>query len=128
MKFINVIRNGDFVRLKTLSQLEDEFGLPQKGGIVGSLFFGDRNNLRNNLSSAFLIHKNAREELGNVLRIKRVENAKLSDSIFFHAENNGISYDYEDTEVVFEKQIVDAVLINGTWHQVNEDLNNLSLE
>ena len=125
MKFINVIREGDFVRLKTLSQLEDEFGLPQKGGIVGSLFFGDRNNL----SSAFLVYKNAREELGNVLRIKRVENAKLSDSIFFHAENNGISYDYEDTDdVVFEKQIVDAVLINGTWHQVNEDLNNLSLE
>ncbi len=33
-----------------------------------------------------------------------------SDAIFFYAENNGISYDYEDIEdVVFEKQIVDAV-------------------
>lgn len=49
-----------------------------------------------------------------------------SDAIFFHAENNGISYDYEDIEdVVFEKQIVDAVLINGRWYQADTDLNIL---
>ena len=49
-----------------------------------------------------------------------------SDAIFFYAENNGISYDYEDIEdVVFEKQIVDAVLINGRWHQADTDLNIL---
>lgn len=122
MKFINVIREGDFVRLKTLSQLEKEFGKAQKGGAIGSLFFGDRENL----DSAFFIYENVKEELGNVLRIKRVENAELSDSIFFHAENNGISYGYEDSEdVVFEKQIVDAVLINGRWHQADTDLNIL---
>ena len=122
MKFINVIREGDFVRLKTLSQLEKEFGKSQEGGAIGSLFFGDRENL----DSAFFIYENVIEELGNVLRIKRVENAKLSDSIFFHAENNGISDDYEDSEdIVFEKQIVDAVLINGRWHQADTDLNIL---
>ena len=49
-----------------------------------------------------------------------------SDVIFFYAENNGISYDYEDIEdVVFEKQIVDAVLINGRWYQADTDLNIL---
>ena len=49
-----------------------------------------------------------------------------SDAIFFYAENNGISYDYEDIEdVVFEKQIVDAVLINGRWHQADTELNIL---
>lgn len=49
-----------------------------------------------------------------------------SDAIFFYAENNGISYDYEDIEdVVFEKQIVDAVLINGRWYQADTDLNIL---
>lgn len=122
MKFINVIREGDFVRLKTLSQLEKEFGKAQKGGAIGSIFFGDRENL----DSAFFIYENVKEELGNVLRIKRVENAELSDSIFFHAENNGISYGYEDSEdVVFEKQIVDAVLINGRWYQADTDLNIL---
>lgn len=122
MKFINVIREGDFVRLKTLSQLEKEFGKAQKGGAIGSLFFGDRENL----DSVFFIYENVKEELGNVLRIKRVENAELSDSIFFHAENNGISYGYEDIDdVVFEKQIVDAVLINGRWYQVDTDLNIL---
>ena len=122
MKFINVIREGDFVRLKTLSQLEKEFGKAQKGGAIGSIFFGDRENL----DSAFFIYENVKEELGNVLRIKRVENAELSDSIFFHAENNGISYGYEDSEdIVFEKQIVDAVLINGRWYQADTDLKNL---
>ena len=122
MKFINVIREGDFVRLKTLSQLEKEFDKAQEGGAIGSLFFGDRENL----DSAFFIYENVKEELGNVLRIKRVENAELSDSIFFHAENNGISYGYEDSEdVVFEKQIVDAVLINGRWYQADTDLNIL---
>ena len=122
MKFINVIREGDFVRLKTLSQLEKEFGKAHVGVAIGSFCFGDRKNL----DSAFFVYSNVKQELGNVLRIKRVENAELSDSIFFHAENNGISYDYEDTEdVVFEKQIVDAVLINGKWYQADADLNSL---
>ena len=122
MKLINVIREGDFVRLKTLSQLEREFGEAQEGGVIGALFFGDRDNL----DSAFFVHKNVREELGNVLRIKRVENSEHSDAIFFHAENNGISYDDEDIEdVVFEKQIVDAVLINGKWYKADKDLNIL---
>ena len=122
MKFINVIKEGDFVSLKTLSQLEKEFGKGQKGGIRGSLFFGDRANL----DSAFFVYKNVKEELGNVLRIKRVENGELSNSIFFHAEDNGISYDYEDVgDVVFEKQIVDSVLINGKWYQADTELNIL---
>ena len=122
MKFINVIREGDFVRLKTLSQLEKEFGKAQEGGVIGSIFFGDRNKLE----SVFFVSKNVKRELGNVLRIKRVENAELSDEIFFHAENNGILYDYEDTQdVIFEKQIVDAVLINGKWYKASDDLNIL---
>ncbi len=78
------------------------------------------------MDSAFFVHKNVRKELGNVLRIKRVENSEHSNAIFFHAENNGIEYDYEDSEdVVFEKQIVDAVLINGKWYQADKDLNIL---
>lgn len=122
MKLINVIREGDFVRLKTLSQLEKEFGEAQEGGVIGSLFFGDRENL----DSAFFVYKDVREELGSVLRIKRVENSKRSDAIFFHAENNGTSYDPDDIEdVVFEKQIVDSVLINGKWYKADKDLNIL---
>lgn len=122
MKFINVIREGDFVRLKTLEQLKSEFGEPQKGGVIGSVFFGDRKNI----ASAFFVYENVREELGNVLRIKRVENAELSDAIFFHAENSGIFYDHDDIEdVVFEKHIVDSVLINGKWYKANDYLNVL---
>ena len=49
-----------------------------------------------------------------------------SDAIFFYAENNGISYDYEDIEdVVFEKQIVDAVLNNEKWYKADKDLSIL---
>ncbi len=49
-----------------------------------------------------------------------------SNAIFFYAENNGISYDYEDIEdVVFEKQIVDAVLINEKWYKADKDLSIL---
>lgn len=125
MKFINVIREGDFVRLKTLSQLEKEFGKPQKGVVIGSLFFGDTANL-DYLDSSFFVYKNVKEELGNVLRIKKIKNSVVSDSILFHAENNGISYDNaEDYDVTFEEQIVDAVLINGKWHQADTDLNVL---
>ena len=121
MKFINVIREGDFVKLKTLEQLESEFGNAQEGGVIGAVFFGDRNNL----NTLFFVHKNVREELGNVLRIKRVD-AELSNSIFFHAENSGISYGYDDIEeVVFEKQIVDSVLINGKWYKASDELNVL---
>lgn len=119
MKFINVIREGDFVKLKTLEQLKSEFGSPQKSSIIGSLFFGD-------MDSHFFVYKNVQRELGNVLRIKRVENAELSDSIFFHAENNGISYGYVDIgDIMFQKQIVDSVLINGKWYKANDYLNVL---
>lgn len=119
MKFINSIREGDFVKLKTLEQLEKEFGKAEKSGIIGTLFFGDR-------KKGFFVHKNERKELGNVLRIKKVENAELSDNIFFQAENNGISYDYNDIEdVTFEKHIVDSVLINGKWYKASDDLNVL---
>ena len=49
-----------------------------------------------------------------------------SDAIFFYAENNGISYDYENIEdVVFEKQIVDAVHINEKWYKADKDLSIL---
>ena len=49
-----------------------------------------------------------------------------SDAIFFYAENNGISYDYEDIDdVVFEKQIVDAVLINEKRYKADKDLSIL---
>lgn len=123
MKFINSIREGDFVKLKTLEQLESEFGNSQKGNAIGSLFFGDINNFK----SVFFVYKNVRKELGNILRIKRVEYDELSDQIFFHAaENRGISYGYDDIEdVVFEKQIVDSVLINGKWYNANDNLNVL---
>ena len=107
MKFINSIREGDFVKLKTLEQLESEFGKPKKGGAIGSLFFGDSKNI----DLGFFVYENVRKELGNVLRIKRVEYAKLSDKIFFN--------------FLFEKQIVDSVLINGKWYNANDDLNVL---
>lgn len=102
--------------------MEREFGEAQEGGVIGALYFG---NLQD-INSVFYVYKNVRCELGNVLRIKRVENSEHSDAIFFYAENNGISYDYEDIEdVVFEKQIVDAVLINGKWYKADKDLNIL---
>lgn len=122
MKLINVIREGDFVRLKPLSQLKKEFGKAQEGGVIGAIYFGNPQDI----NSVFYVYKNVRCELGNVLRIKRVENSEHSDAIFFHAENNGIEYDYDDIEdVVFEKQIVDAVLINGRWYKADKDLNIL---
>ena len=121
MKFINVIREGDFVRLKTLSQLEKEFGKAEKSRIIDTLFFGDKD-------KGFFVHKNERKELGNILRIKKVQKAELSDNIFFQAEDNGIFYNYDDIEgISFEKHIVDSVLINGKWYQADMDLNALIL-
>lgn len=119
MKFINVIREGDFVRLKTLEQLEKEFGKAGKGGAIGSLFFGEMENFL----ESFFVNNDVRKELGNVLRIKRVEISDLTNNVFFHAESNGIAYEYEDEDVVFDKKIVDAVLINGKWYQADEPLN-----
>lgn len=119
MKFINVIREGDFVRLKTLSQLEKEFGKAEKSVNIDTLFFGDR-------KKGFFVHKNERKELGNVLRIKKVQKAELSDNIFFQAEDNGIFYNYDDIEgISFEKHIVDSVLINGKWYKASDELNVL---
>jgi hypothetical protein len=78
-----------------------------------------------NFLESFYVNNDVREELGNVLRIKRVEISDLTNNVFFHAESNGIAYEYADEDVVFDKKIVDAVLINGKWYQADTDLNIL---
>ena len=125
MKFINVIRPGDFVILKSLGELKQEYGEPKEYTSTGSLFFGEVDTNRD--PKKFLhISKNTRKELGNVLRIKSVSNHKSGLEIYFTAENNGIEYDYEDSmEISFTERLIDAVQINGKWHLANDDINSL---
>lgn len=124
MRFINIIRPGDFVKLKTLEELTQEFGTPTKSGILRAIGFGELD-LKNPYKH-FTVYPNVKRELGNVLRVKTVANQIDGLEIYFTAENNGIEYFYEDgDDVSFTQHLISEVLINGKWYKANESLNNL---
>ena len=97
MKFINAIQKGDFVRLRTASKIkfkfngEDVVPCPIIGG--RAIKFPDGNVL--------VIEPNLRLELGNVVRIKSVSDDRSNKRIYFHAENNGIEYQFLDGDDLF---------------------------
>ena len=93
MKFINAIQKGDFVKLRTASKI-----MP-------------------------IIDPNLRLELGNVVRIKSVSDDRQNKRIYFHAENNGIEYQFLDgDDLFFDDRCVEAVMINGIWYDADSEI------
>ena len=122
MNFINVIKEGDFVKLKSLQSiiLDGKYLLSKTCPIIG----GECLVNPKNKEDFFIIEPNTLEELGNVVRIKQV--FSNSGIIYFKAENNGIVYHYEDGEDLnFDDRLIESVFLNGKWYDANERLNTI---
>ena len=120
MKLINVIKEGDFVRLRTISDIIRTYDgvendhCPIIGGVCIKLpKCDDEDNI-------IILEPNVLPELGHVVRIKKVTNSKTFNRIFFNAENNGIEYNYDDgDDVSFDDRSISSVLINGKWYDAD---------
>ena len=123
MKIINVLRDGDFVKLKTLEQLSDENKQVSEDRcpVIGGLWVYE-----NEMLNGFVIEPNVIEQLGNVLRLARVSSG--SNNIYCQAEAKGVSFPYNEhssNSIDFDDRIIDQALINGHWYKADMDLNCL---
>ena len=121
MKFKNAIQKGDFVMLRTAYQIMDKFNGVELDNcpIIGgrAIMFNE------NKDDILIVEPNLRLELGNVVRIKSVSDNREEKRIYFHAENNGIKYQYEHgDDLSFDDRSVEAVMINGVWYDADSEI------
>lgn len=121
MKFKNAIQRGDFVQLRTFSEMLDDFNgveldhCPIIGG--RAIMFNE------NKDDILIVEPNLRLELGNIVRIKDVDSNREYKRIYFKAENNGIKYPYEDgDDLLFDDRSVLSVMINGKWYDADSEI------
>ena len=115
MKFINVIKEGDFIKLKSINRLIREGWYHDENcPIIGGEHF------TKNYNDLF-VSPNTVDELGNIVRIDHL----INDN--YYACCNNIQYPYEKngSYVKIQPELIDKVLINGKWYDANESLNHL---
>lgn len=130
MKLINVIKEGDFVRLRSLSGIINEYNgvkrdhCPIIGGIC--VMLPDRKDeIPEN--QYILIEPNTVNELGHVVRIKNVKpSTDFAGRIWFDAESNGLIFEKSNgNSISFDDRIIHSVLIDGKWYDA--DMNTDAL-
>ena len=130
MKFINAIKEGDFVRLRSLSEIINEYNgvksdrCPIIGGIC--VMLPDR---KDEISENrfMLIEPNVVNELGHVVRIKNVKpSINFAGRIWFGAESNGLIFkENNGNSISFDDRIIHSVLIDGKWYDANMNIDVL---
>ena len=119
MEFINVIKEGDFIKLKSVNSLilegwKHENNCP----VIGGEYF-----TKNNID--LFVSPNTVYELGNVVRIDRVSKGEYNKTIYY-ACCNSVPYLYDNGSYVeIQPKLIDKVLINGKWYDAEETLNCL---
>ena len=130
MKLINAIKEGDFVRLRSLSGIINEYNgvkrdhCPIIGGIC--VMLPDRKDeIQEN--QFILIEPNVVNELGHVVRIKNVKpSINFAGRIWFGAESNGLIFkENNGNSISFDDRIIHSVLIDGKWYDANMNIDVL---
>lgn len=130
MKLINAIKEGDFVRLRSLSGIINEYNgvkrdhCPIIGGIC--VMLPDRKDeIPEN--QFILIEPNVVNELGHVVRIKNVKTSiDFAGRIWFDAESNGLIFEKSNgNDISFDDRIIHSVLIDGKWYDADMDIDAL---
>ena len=130
MKFINAIKEGDFVRLRSLSGIINEYNgvksdhCPIIGGICVMLPDCKDETQENQF---ILIEPNVVNELGHVVRIKNVKpSINFAGRIWFGAESNGLIFkENNGNSISFDDRIIHSVLIDGKWYDANMNIDVL---
>ena len=130
MKLINAIKEGDFVRLTSLSGIINEYNgikrdhCPIIGGIC--VMLPDRKDeIQEN--QFILIEPNVVNELGHVVRIKNVKTSiDFAGRIWFDAESNGLIFEKSNgNDISFDDRIIHSVLIGGKWYETDMNIDAL---
>ena len=130
MKLINAIKEGDFVRLRSLSGIINEYNgvkrdhCPIIGGIC--VMLPDRKDeIPEN--QFILIEPNVVNELGHVVRIKNVKTSiDFAGRIWFDAESNGLIFEKSNgNDISFDDRIIHSVLIEGKWYDADMNIDVL---
>ena len=130
MKLINAIKEGDFVRLRSLSGIINEYNgvkrdhCPIIGGIC--VMLPDRKDeIPEN--QFILIEPNVVNELGHVVRIKNVKTSiDFAGRIWFDAESNGLIFEKSNgNDISFDDRIIHSVLIDGKWYDADMNIDAL---
>ena len=130
MKLINAINEGDFVRLRSLPRIINEYNgvksdhCPIIGGIC--VMLPDRKDeIPEN--QFILIEPNVVNELGHVVRIKNVKTSiDFAGRIWFDAESNGLIFEKSNrNDISFDDRIIHSVLIGGKWYDADMNIDAL---
>ena len=130
MKLINAIKEGDFVRLRSLSGIINEYNgvksdhCPIIGGICVMLQDCKDETQENQF---ILIEPNVVNELGHVVRIKNVKTSiDFAGRIWFDAESNGLIFEKSNgNDSSFDDRIIHSVLIGGKWYEADMNIDAL---
>ena len=130
MKLINAIKEGDFVRLRSLSGIINEYNgvksdhCPIIGGICVMLQDCKDETQENQF---ILIEPNVVNELGHVVRIKNVKTSiDFAGRIWFDAESNGLIFEKSNGNgISFDDRIIHSVLIGGKWYEADMNIDAL---
>ena len=119
MKFINVIKEGDFIKLKSINRLIREGWYHDENcPIIGGEHF------TKNYNDLF-VSPNTVDELGNIVRIDHVSIGEYNNTVYY-ACCNSIQYPYDNRSYVeIQPELIDKVLINGKWYDANKTLDCL---
>lgn len=131
MKLINIIKEGDFVRLRSLSGIINEYNgvksdhCPIIGGIC--VMLPDRKDEIQEKNQFILIEPNVVNELGHVVRIKNVKSSiNFAGRIWFGAESNGLIFkENNGNGISFDDRIIHSVLIDGKWYDADMNVDVL---
>ena len=119
MMFINVIKEGDFIKLKSIGSLILEgWKREDHCPIIGGEHFTKNDD-------HLLVSPNTVDELGNVVRIDHASFGEYNKTMYY-ACCNSIQYPYDNGSCVqIKPELIDKVLINGKWYDANKTLNCL---
>ena len=130
MKLINAIKEGDFVRLRSLSGIINEYNGVKRDHcpIIGDIWvmLPDRKDeIQEN--QFILIEPNVVNELGHVVRIKNVKTSiDFAGRIWFDAESNGLIFEESNGNgISFDDRIIHSVLIDGKWYDADMNIDAL---
>ena len=130
MKLINAIKEGDFVRLRSLSGIINEYNGIKSDHcpIIGGIYVILPDHKDETQEKQFiLIEPNVVNELGHVVRIKNVKpSINFAGRIWFGAESNGLIFEESNGNgISFDDRIIHSVLINGKWYDANMNIDVL---
>ena len=122
MYVINMIQQGDFIRLKSKEELEKIFGIStNKCGCIGGLRFGE------NVDDCLIIDDFEHTNLGKIVRVSEIIPTETCGKFYIKIQANGV---FDKMELKFQSNVIQSELIksvylNGKWIDSYDFIDNI---